>query len=551
MNIRQLIRESISTQISLIEEDKTRLVMMIPDKQVSPEQKKEILDHFKQFPHKGHMLENKWNHPERLTWRDFEPILNRVSKSQKKKNVKISGIGGLVKGKDYLEITDVDFNFDYYNTYESTFVAAYLPLDYEASKLLASNKIGVCEGQWCTAYQKSDDYWKSYVYKSGDVLVYVMYDNTKYAVLIKRADKLEPYDIDYTIFDADDDEVKHLPGISTAKFLNDNIDMLKKARSIIKESTPLDVKYGFSGQKYTIEKDGSISVSGDVRIEKRMLVDGKIPIKFNSCITFMCGNLPELISLENSPNTCMTLYAHSTGITSLDGIGRVRNLNITETPVRNLDGLQKEHLNYLKVAETRNLDKISGTFKILSVLDCTHSGIKSIEIDAPLLTRLSCDRCFSLTSVSKLSNNMQFIFLNESAITSLDGLPEEMAVNIGMELGDVDIGGCDSLKSLKGLPKTIHTLALTGWKQKELTGLNPDTVIERNLYLTGSNIENLDSFAGLTINGSLILIDCPNINIDKYITDEQWKKSNDHIGVGLKKYLRSIGCNVKIHVDYE
>mgnify|MGYP000960361519 CR=1 FL=1 len=78
----------------------------------------EIIAHLKQFTHKESMIDQKkWLHPERLTMKDFEPLLSYVSKRQRKKNVKMSGIGGLVKGKDYLEITDVDFNFDFLESF--------------------------------------------------------------------------------------------------------------------------------------------------------------------------------------------------------------------------------------------------------------------------------------------------------------------------------------------------------------------------------------------------------------------------------------------------
>ena len=170
----------------LILEKKDHLINRL--EKLTDEQKKEIIDFFNRKPN----LEGKidWNN-KNLTYADFEPIIKERSKTEVKKAVSKSGIAGLVEGKDYIELP-----------LNSEKVRAYMPLNYEASRLIASDKIGGCEGKWCTAYQKTDTYWKSYTAK-GIVFIYFMmngfrYDDTKYAVAIYSDNKT------IEIFNADD-----------------------------------------------------------------------------------------------------------------------------------------------------------------------------------------------------------------------------------------------------------------------------------------------------------------------------------------------------------
>ena len=154
-------------------------------KNLSDDEKKQIID-FYSSKNWNNTLENMidWTNKD-LTFDDFKPVLNYVSKSGREKAVKQSGITGLKNGQDYLELkTD--------GTYQ-----AYRPLNYEASKLIASNSIGGCEGKWCTAYQKDNSYWKDYT--KSNVLVYVIAGNQKYALLVKKSDFSE-----YKVYNKED-----------------------------------------------------------------------------------------------------------------------------------------------------------------------------------------------------------------------------------------------------------------------------------------------------------------------------------------------------------
>jgi len=83
--------------------------------------------------------------------------------SIKTKSTKKSGLLKLKVNKDYIEIPLDDVN-----------IKAYIPLNWEASKILASLRVGNCEGKWCTAYGKDDSYWRQYIFVRNGILVYIV-----------------------------------------------------------------------------------------------------------------------------------------------------------------------------------------------------------------------------------------------------------------------------------------------------------------------------------------------------------------------------------------
>ena len=201
-------------------EKKDHIINKIPS--LTDDQKKEIIDFFNTHSN----LENKinWNNFKNLKYDDFKKILFDTSKTQEKKNVKEKGIKGLILGKDYLE------GIDKTGTYN-----VYIPLNYKASKFIASKYIGECEGEWCTAYQKEDKYWNEYTSK-GIVFLYIVNytNNTKYAIaynekVYAKHEKIE-------IFDQEDNTIDEIPNINNIdQFLRDNEQVLKEADSKIEK----------------------------------------------------------------------------------------------------------------------------------------------------------------------------------------------------------------------------------------------------------------------------------------------------------------------------
>ena len=143
---------------------------------LTPEQKVEIKAFFVRKPN----LENKidWRRKD-LTYDTFKTLMH-ATKTEKKRLVRKHGIAGLKEGEDFIEL----------HTYDDFPFQAYIPLSWEASKLIASNKIGGIEGKWCTAYQKEKKPWNDYASKKI-ILIYLVGGNSKWALVIDKNDKLD------------------------------------------------------------------------------------------------------------------------------------------------------------------------------------------------------------------------------------------------------------------------------------------------------------------------------------------------------------------------
>ena len=151
---------------------------------LTPEQKIEIKAFFFRKPN----LENKidWRRKD-LTYDDFKTLMH-ATKTERKRLVRKHGIAGLKEGEDFIEL----------HTYDDFPFQAYIPLNWEASKLIASTKIGGVEGKWCTAYQKLAKPWNEYASK-GIILIYLVGYNAKWALIIDQNDNIhnivDQYDV--------------------------------------------------------------------------------------------------------------------------------------------------------------------------------------------------------------------------------------------------------------------------------------------------------------------------------------------------------------------
>ena len=200
-------------------ERKDHLIRRHPDfNTLLPEQQEYLLNYFSSQD-KTPSLNIDWN---KLASYDIQDILKatyELSKTGKEKAVKRSGIEGLKDGEDYLEFPVPDPD-----------IKVYIPLNYEASKLIASSRIGPCEGKWCTAYQKTDEYWIVYAGR-GAVILYIVTPKTKYAAVTYSDGRLD-------VFTATDKKIpaELLNGyIDIKNMLRVNQNLIKKARDIITE----------------------------------------------------------------------------------------------------------------------------------------------------------------------------------------------------------------------------------------------------------------------------------------------------------------------------
>lgn len=146
------------------------------------------------------------------------------------------GMPGLKKGTDYIEIPT-----------NNDLVKAYIPLNYKASKVIASDKVRGCEGKWCTAYQKTDDYWNEYIEYNRGILVYVInYDPGIDFIDFKQAIYFYPDKSTIEMFDARDSRINSVVYKKNITiFVYANWDKIRKAYNLIEFEEPKIMYYFF------------------------------------------------------------------------------------------------------------------------------------------------------------------------------------------------------------------------------------------------------------------------------------------------------------------
>ena len=177
---------------------------------ITDSQKKELKDFFAKKPN----LENKIDWQKKgLAFADFADVM-ATTKTERTRAVRKSGITGLKDGKDYLELkSPADFPFH-----------AYIPLTWEASKLIASNKIGKGTAKWCTAHHSLDQHWYEYA-ENFYVLIYLIGKDTKIAMVLDSRNHIEE------VRDIEDNITKVKPEYRTLVDINKSL--INKARGII------------------------------------------------------------------------------------------------------------------------------------------------------------------------------------------------------------------------------------------------------------------------------------------------------------------------------
>jgi len=158
-----------------IEEKKDHLIVKHKDfNSLSKEKQEWLINYFKSRDNPPN-INIDWLKLNNYNIEDIYKATLEKSKTALKKAVKKTGIEGLEEGEDYIELDISEYTTKY---------KAYIPLHWEASKLIASSKIGGCEGKWCTAYQKSSAEWVDHTENSGAVLIYLVNINEpeKYAI---------------------------------------------------------------------------------------------------------------------------------------------------------------------------------------------------------------------------------------------------------------------------------------------------------------------------------------------------------------------------------
>ena len=175
---------------SLLLEKKDHLIKRL--RNLTDEQKQEIIDFFKKKPN----LENRidWNRRD-LTYDDFKEVMDPkgIKAWSQKRMVKSSGIRGLTEGEDYIAL-DAPEGID-----------AYIPLNHEASRLIACSNLGSGSTTWCTAREGDASFWKQYI-EDDNVLIYILYPDTKEALVYDKDASRRPHKI-VELRNADNDEI--------------------------------------------------------------------------------------------------------------------------------------------------------------------------------------------------------------------------------------------------------------------------------------------------------------------------------------------------------
>ena len=234
--LNQLSEINDKSHLMSIVEKKDHLIKKMP--LLDDEQKKEIIKFFTDNP----SFENEidWNKISTLEYSDFEEVLSKRSKTKVKKAVKASGIKGLIEGKDYIEIKDVDF--DENNKDGVTLQGVYIPITYEASVLIGSNKIGGVDAKWCIA-SNDMEFWFQYSFGIGSKQfkanvpstfpMFIFADDDRIKYTIQCNDEYAP--LVWDRHDTSSEKPDTIPGIDVDEFINKHKSEIDSAHNKINE----------------------------------------------------------------------------------------------------------------------------------------------------------------------------------------------------------------------------------------------------------------------------------------------------------------------------
>lgn len=420
-------------------------------KNLTPEQKEEIRAFFAVHP--NYEPEINWN-DRSLSYEDFVPLLKRNGKS--KAQARKKGLGGLIEGEDYRYLGNGhDDEIGDYRIYE--------PLSYLGSKTLASNRVPPVKkngAKWCIAYQKTDEYWYDYTVDNNIRFLFVLTDDTKYAVVLypeTAAFRVDVYDFDDKCLDSPD-------------WLYGEDSVLRKAAP---EWTYEGILSGLIEKGLLIrEDDGGYSTGPNYRkadkdLDLRGFIrDGKLICRFSHWEGDFTLCSLDLKSLEGCPHTVTgDFHCDYSSLRSLEGAPKKVSGDFTcvGCMLETLEGCPEE---------------ISGSF------NCSQNMLASLKGGPKIVRRdyrCNSNRLVSLEGAPQEVGG-EFICSNNQLTTLIDG-PEK-------------VGGyysCTSnrLTSLEGAPKRINgSFSCNNNRLTDLKG-GPKSV-EGYLLCSGNPLKSFD-----------------------------------------------------------
>ena len=399
---------------------------------LTDEQRDYLIKLFNKYNYLWSLLPSDKLNKGNLEWSDCKEIIEQAGKSKTARKKK--GISGLKEGYDYIFLGE-GFNETIGN------YLMYQPLTYKGSKVLASNNVEPKKGngaQWCVAYQKSYTYWQDYSFKNKCKFLYLMTDDTKYAVAV-YPDRVEAYTFE-------DENIKYPDWCK-------NDEIIQKAMKELKEPQPIKE---INLEDYIVKNpDGTVSLSlikkgiylneGEYKdiensfykIIKSYIKDGRFTVKFKEWdADFNCSFIEELVSLKGCPD-----YVRG----SFKIIG-CNNLTTLEGASERVDG-DFDCSCCIKLKSLNGVPEyIGGYFKCQECIKLT-----SLEgLPTNIKGDFCCNYCNRLTSLEGAPREVggKFSCHGCKGLLSLDGAPEKIG-------GNFDCGYCIHLTSLNGAPKEV------------------------------------------------------------------------------------------------
>ena len=357
---------------------------------LTDEQREYLIKLFNKYNYLWSLLPSDKLNKGSLEWSDCKEIIEQAGNSKTARKKK--GISGLKEGYDYIFLGE-GFNEEIGN------YLMYQPLTYKGSKVLASNNVEPKKksgAQWCVAYQKTYEYWQDYSYGDKCKFIYLMTDNTKYAIAV--------YPRKVEVFTFEDENLGYSDWC-------ENDETIQKAMNELEDLQPLK---DITLEDYIVKnQDGTVSLS---LVKKGIyLEDGEYDV-----------------------------YGATTSIYDIiksyikDGRFTVKfkewdwDFNCLDTDLISLEGCPDYVRGYFDCRYCRNLLSLKGAPK---------------EVGGDFW----CSRCYKITSLEGSPRKVGGDFLCESCygLTSLKGAPKEVG-------GDFWCNDCVNLASYDYKPEIIR-----------------------------------------------------------------------------------------------
>ena len=387
----------------LRESKTTQLKKLLKNGNITEEQFQIADEFFKTYS----AFENEidWNRGLKITWDDLKAVIYKERNSESKTRKKIrKGLEGFEEGKDYLVLE------------ENGYYTAYQPFTWEASRMIASHYVepfrngygDLDDADWCTAYQKTRDYWD--VHNEIEAFIYICGEDIpskKVAISISQEE-----------YDASDSEFLYSTGnlnFNIWDFYDENdtieedellevvpnlYDLIEKAYSNwSKFNSSLELKYNPKTNRY--DYDGSLS---SLRLKKYVNPNGdgftinfgKIKGKFNCSeldLTSLEGAPQEvggdfrcsynsLTSLEGAPTEVgENFYCNNNQLTSLEGAPQTvgEDFNCSRNELTSLEGAPTEVGGYFYCSSNQLTTLVGAPKTVGKDFYCNNNQLTSLE----------------------------------------------------------------------------------------------------------------------------------------------------------------------------